>query len=144
MNKENSIIILKIIAAIVISVIWLPIIPIYGAPFGGCEANGFLTLKIGCSEWPEFIRGFVFIIILSLICKKYISVAIIGLCVIGLISVLGGFELIWQGEIYRFQSVERLYFSVTEGFPLLFGGFIALLLGQYINKIRNNSEIENA
>ncbi len=105
------------------------LIPVYSAPFSGCEATGFLADEAGCSSWPEFMRGFVFVICCTLAPVEY-RLPLIALLVLFLLAFLGGVESIMTGEYFRFSTTEP--FSLFAYWALI-GGFLAYVVYRLIH-----------
>ena len=123
------------IAALVVSVALFGVVPIYGAPFGGCVESGFRTFAIGCSAWPEFIRGFIFIAAIVIIAAHKRVLTAFGLVAVLLVVMAGGAELVRTGEGTAYFQANYLAIAEHVSNPLLVGGFVALLLHLAISKL---------
>ena len=134
------------IAAFIISIALFGLIPIYGSPFGGCVEFGFHTFAIGCSAWPEFTRGFIFIVTLAAISAHKKLFIAIGLTVVILVVMIGGVENIATGEAIAYFKTYYLDVAQHVQTPLLLGAFAALILYIAIIQIikRGASNAESA
>ena len=134
------------IAALVVSVASIGLIPIYGAPFGGCMESGFNNLELGCSAWPEFSRGVVFIGLLVTIAAHKKVMVTLGLTATLLAVMAGGVGLLATGEEAAYFQDNYLAISQHLSNPLLIGAIAALLLHITILKgfLRDRDYVESA
>lgn len=135
-------IIFRVIAAITFAIIWLGVIPIYGGPFGGCETSGYLTLKVGCSDWPIFLRGFGFVLIPAVIAPSQTGLHYVAIIIIGAVTLIGGFEGWRTGLYYDIKNFDDMLYMALGKSPLAVGGLVGLLLflsgKKFIDKHKTN------
>lgn len=116
---------IKDITAMIVSLLVLGLIPIHSAPFGGCNTSGYSTLLLGCSDWPEFSRGFLLITSLALLSQHKSFLSLFGLCIALVISMCGGIVLIKTGLapsyfLRHFQEISQHF-----NHPLFIGALSA-------------------
>ena len=127
--------------------LYLPgLIPIYNAPFNGCGGtpgfvssfvSGFTTLQWGCSDWPEFLRGFIFVSAAA-VGPSWLKLPVIALLILLLIAGLGGVDLMSTG-LGIADSLADQVFHLLAGLPILLGGVFAFLL--YIGIVKKAQNI---
>ena len=115
----------KTIGAIVLGIAWLGLIPFYGAPFVGCSEIAYLTIKLGCSSWPEFLRGFGVILICLLVSPPRVQLHFYVLLILASVTILGGVAALKSGDMPDFHSLRDLLRSILYGAPLFLGGLSA-------------------
>ena len=81
----------KNIAAFIIGFWALGLIPVYGLPFGGCN-NVYLLLDPHCSVWPEFIRSFLFVVVVCFVSASAKMIPLTAMMFVCFVSIFGGFE----------------------------------------------------
>lgn len=118
-------IVLRIIVVLVLSIVWVGLIPIYGQPFGGCDFAGYATLELVCSSWPEFLRGFGFVLIWLAITPARIWLYVL---VLSLLAVLSVMEQIRFGSLWYAQSGDELVAALAYGLPIITGGLVAFAM----------------
>ncbi|MEW8624161.1 MAG: hypothetical protein AB2551_00240 [Candidatus Thiodiazotropha sp.] len=127
--------IIKDITALVVGVGLFSLIPIYGVPFGGCIESGIRSFATGCSPWPEFLRGFMFIAAIVIIAVHKKPLTFIGLATVLLVVLAGGVALIGTGEEMSYFQANYLAILEHLSNPLLLGSFAALLMYAAITKV---------
>ena len=118
---------LRIVVALVTSIVWTGLIPVFGMPFGGCDAYGCTTFELGCSAWPEFIRGFGFVLIWLVIAPSRKWLYVLALILLAVLSV---FHEIKMNGFTLLQSADGILLAVSQGLPILLGGLTAF--GMYV------------
>ena len=101
----------------------LSLIPLYGALFGGCDAAGFATLQLGCSDWPEFLRGFVFVACCAVAPRQF-YLALIATVIVFAVAALGGAAYVGAGQ-FGYSSPRDAVFVFLAGLPVFLGGLVA-------------------
>ncbi len=114
---------LRIVVALVLSIVWAGLIPIFGEPFGGCNAHGYVTFELGCISWPEFVRGFGFVLIFMAIAPARISLHVVALTLLAVLSVSQ--EVRFNG-LTPLQSADGLLLALARGLPIILGGLVAV------------------
>ncbi len=120
--------ILRVFAAIILALLWVGLFPIYSDPFAGCDSYGYLTLQEGCSNWPQFFRGFGFVLIAAVIAPSRIHLHYVAIVVIGIATLFGGFEGLRLGGHFDVHSLNDLAGQAFRTYHLFVGGLLALLL----------------
>ena len=118
----------RVIAAITLVILWLGAIPLYGTPFVGCSEIGYFAVTAGCSNWPEFIRGFGVVLICAVVGPAQVYLHYFSLLFLAVVTVLGGFTNINSGEHLEIGGLPDLLDSALFGLPLFVGGVIAFVL----------------
>ena len=119
---------LRIITAFGLAFVWCGLIPIYGTPFGGCTVQGYLTLELGCSSWPEFLVGFGAVLIIAVISPYRARMHFVAVGLFAFVAILGGFSNIGLAYLPSFsRPIDWLYLAY-HGSPVFFGSLTALLL----------------
>lgn len=131
----------RLLAGLAVAVAFLAGRDIYGAPFGGCEVSGFLTLQPGCSSWRESFEGFVVVLVIGIIGGRRIRAGLIGLVIVLVLAILGGLQAISHGDhLHVLESPGEVIFGwAWLSSPLLLGGVAAyglMLLGYWIRRRR--------
>lgn len=128
------------IGAFIAGFLAIGLIPVYSSPFGGCGNNIYLSIDPHCSVWPEFVRSFLFVVIICFVSASAKLMPIIAMLVVFFVSIHGGFEDINAsvGSLSNFADIiNNLYIAL----PDLLGGIFAYLmyLGvSYQIKVRRN------
>lgn len=135
---------LRIVVALVMSIAWVGLIPIYGEPSGGCYTSGYATLEYGCSSWPEFIRGFGFVLIWLAIAPASMWLYFLVLTLLAVLSVM---EQIRIGSLWYAQSAGEMVAVLTQGFPIITGGLVAFAtysgIRQVVQKKQQDSKLND-
>ena len=132
--------VLRIVVALVLSIVWVDLIPLYGMPFGGCDTQGYATLQLGCSSWPEFIRGFGFVLIWLAIIPARLWLYILVLTLLAVLSVMEQFR---TGILWCAQSAEELIAALAWGLPIITGGFVAFAMYAGIRLLVQKKQQDN-
>lgn len=103
--------------------------PIYGSPFGGCASFGWFELNPGCGRWPEALRGFLFVLPMSLLAPVRWMLPVVANVLLLFIAVLGGFYAIRTGEHHSLseKAVLDIVSDFRGGHSVLVGGLLAAL-----------------
>ena len=118
----------RAVAGVALGFIVASLIPVYSAPFGGCDATGWLALEPGCAHWPEALRGFLFVAGIALLSTRWF-LPILAVIALLIASLHGGIEHIQTGEhLY----VNHATSAFLVGYPLVAGGLLALALWVFI------------
>lgn len=112
---------------------FISLIPIYGAPFVGCDASGFMTLEFGCSDWPEFARGFVLVACFAIAPRRF-RLPLVAVAILLIVAALGGVEYVKTG-LFEYHSPVDAVFRFLAGLPVLLGGLGAYALYMSLGKI---------
>lgn len=115
----------RIVVALALSIAWAGIVPYYSAPFEGCDTSGYLTLKLGCSNWPEVARGFGFVILLTTIGPRHRFFHLVALLLLACLSVVNQIK---TGTLSTESSDGELFFVQKQSLQVLVGGLIAFAL----------------
>ena len=107
--------------AIVVAIILFGLVPIYSSPFVGCGETGIFTLDPGCSWWPEFLRGFIFLAALLILAQHKRVLAGIGLGVILVVVLVGGVHFLFTGEALSYFRAHFMDVKAHLSSPLLIG-----------------------
>ena len=113
--------IVRDVIAIVVAIILFGLIPIYNQPFVGCSDTRLFTAQLGCSLWPEFLRGFIFLASLVILATHKRILAGIGLGVILVVVLLGGVQLLFTGEAFGYLRDYYMEIRAHISSPLLIG-----------------------
>ena len=128
LNQELLISITQGLIAFICAVFWLgTILPSYGLPFGGCDRAVFAP---GCSDWPDVVRGFGFLLILLVIGPRKSVYLIVSLIMFAIICLTDGLLLLKTGELFSIKSIEEFIWLIQRGLDYFVGGIVAL--GMYI------------
>ncbi len=112
--------------SIAAGVVFASQIPVYDHPFGGCEVSGFLTLQVGCSDLPEFLRGFLFVACFALAPRQY-RLPLLATTVLLVVAVFGGLPNIMTGQA-EYSAIIDGVFVMMVGLPIFIGGLMAYAL----------------
>ena len=123
------------ISALAIGIVLFVLVPIYGEPFVGCMESGFSTFVSGCSAWPEFLRGFMFMAAIAIIAAHKKSLSAFCLAAVLVVVMAGGSTLIGTGEEAKYFQANYLAITKHISNPLLLGAITALLIYIAIIKI---------
>ena len=128
------------VAALVIGFILIGLIPIYGEPFSGCSSSGYSTWELGCSAWPKFLTGFVFIGALVVLAVHKKALATVGLVIVFAVTLTGGIGLVGTGEelVYFKANYADIVYHASS--PLLHGALTAFCLFFVISRIHNGKQ----
>lgn len=138
--------IIKDIAALILSIILFSSVPIYDQPFGGCVKIDYFSFSTGCSIWPEFLRGFIFITAIIVFASHKNILIIFGLLSILLVVMSGGAEQIGKGEemLYFLKNYLAILDHLKK--PLLIGSFSAFLIYiglKVVNRLQSKNQIKH-
>ena len=111
---------------VVLAVYFFAQIPIYGTPFAGCDEGSFWSWS-GCAPWPEFVRGFVFVLFCALALPSKIWLTAVACVIVLVIGALGGSEGTRLGIYREVASVQDYVGLLYLGAPLLLGGVLAAI-----------------
>jgi len=114
--------VLRIFVALVLSIGWVGLIPIFGMPFGGCDTYGHATSELGCSSWPEFVRGFGFVLIFIAIAPNRTWSQVLVMTLLAVLSILQ--EIKTNGFAFL-QSADGFFHAIAQGLPIITGGLVA-------------------
>lgn len=107
----------------------LALMPIYGAPFVGCEATGFRTVVPGCSLWPDYFTGLLMAFVVAVAVPARLRPAFWGLALVSFAAALGGPAAIKSGaHLEFFHAREMAPYWRGSGLALLLGGVSGLAL----------------
>ena len=112
-------------------------------PFGGCNNTSYLSLDPHCSIWPEFLRLFLFVIIVSFVSSSRRFIPIIAMIIVFFVSIWGGIDNIKTGEGNISNSVDVIS-NLYIGYPGLLGGITAYLLylaTSYVIRVKSNATV---
>ena len=128
------------IASIIVALILIGLIPIYGEPFSGCSLSGYSTWVLGCSAWPKFLTGFIFLGSLVVLAFHKKALATVGLVIVFAVVLAGGIGLLGTGE-------ELIYFKANyadivhhASSPLLHGALTAFCLFFVTSRVLNGKQ----
>ena len=130
---------MRLIIALVLSIAWAGSIPVYGMPFGGCDAYGYATLELGCSTWLEFIRGFGFVLIWLVVAPTRTWLYFLVLLLLVMLSV---YQDVRFNGLTLLQSADGWYLALAQGFPILLGGLVALAIYSGVRRVAHKKPTE--
>lgn len=134
-QKATILDIVRSSAGVVLAFLWVGQIPLYSAPFGGCESAEFLSFEPGCSLWPEFLLGFGFVGLIALFAPKRFHLHVAALALVALVSLLGGPEWFFQGDFPSVGTLKELVVIAWYGSSPFFGGLLAMTLFLLVDKM---------
>jgi hypothetical protein len=104
--------------------------PAYNEPYSGCYARGFSTLVLGCSSWPNFVCGVVFVLFFAIAGPKRTKPHLWGVTVLLIVAAFGGPDAIREGSLIETfdGSGTGLVGWRGPGLALALGGVTAWLL----------------
>lgn len=93
-----------------------------------CPTHGLLTLAAGCSDWPDVLRGALYILPFMLILKWRPGHAWFAAVPALLITSLGGLYEVASGSGFNSESLESAFALLLHGYDVLLGAGCAMLV----------------
>lgn len=111
--------------------------PMYSEPGSGCYARGLSTLVMGCSSWPSFFYGLVFVMFVVIAGPKRMKPHLWGLTALLVVAAFGGPDAISQGSLIEtFDGSHTVLIGWRgPGLALALGGATAWLLISLMHRI---------
>ena len=135
---------LRVLVALSLAVWWVSLLPIHSEPFSGCEVRGFLTLQSGCSDWPQFLRGFGLVLIAGVIAPGKFKPQYLALITVLLVAPFAGFEGLRLGLHLDVDGISDLVGGFLDASPLVIGACFALVLDTGVRSIVNGRDSRDA
>lgn len=110
--------------------------PTYSEPASGCYERGLSTLVMGCSSWPNFVYGILFVSLFGVMGPKRTRAHIWGMTLLLVVAAFGGPDAIRQGSLI--ETFDGSGFGLIgwrgPGFALALGGGSACVFFQIIGR----------
>lgn len=119
---------IRALIGIALGVIGFALIPSYGGPFIGCEGSRWLTLELGCSYWPEILRGALFVLPIAILAPRHWILPVIAVALLFILSFLGGIEGIQTGRYLSIGSIADIYHLFLGSYQNFLGGFLVIIV----------------
>jgi hypothetical protein len=124
----------KAIAGVVFGCLGFAVVPVFGAPFLGCDNAGWLVLASACGHWPETLRGFLFVLPIAVLAPARWLLPVLANILLLAIALAGGASAVQSGD-HLFSS-GGIFHSFELGHPILVGGLLAFCLGLLFGRTR--------
>lgn len=93
-----------------------------------CPTGGLLTLAPGCSDWPDVLRGALYILPFMLILRWRPVHALFAVLPLLLITAFGGLSGIAMGGYLDMHSIGDVFHLLQHGYAVLLGAAGATLV----------------
>ena len=120
--------VIRMLSAGAIAVWAFGLIPLYGAPFGGCEHSGFTTPYLACSSWPEFFRGTLFVLPFAMLTPSKWKLPLVAGAALLVVALLGGADSLKTQQYLPIVSPMDLFWGFYLGYPLFLGGSFVVVM----------------
>ena len=128
LNTWSVTTVLRLILSVVVGLVFIALMPIYDEPFGGCQVEGFATLELGCSLWPDVLLGLGTVLLVAFIGPNQLRPYFWGLAIVTVVAVLGGPSGIKSGmhlDILS-QPANLLFYWRGSGLAVFLGGLLGI------------------
>jgi hypothetical protein len=99
-----------------------------------CPTSGLMTFTAGCSDWPDVLRGALYIVPFMLILPWRPAHALFAAVPAVLITALGGVYELAMGVSFSSDYLEHVFVRLQEGYAVLLGAVCAALVWYLTSK----------